>query len=226
MKKFFFVAISLIVLAGSVSAQTYYHPRRRHVRERDNARNRDNYNDFYTPKVGVEAGVNISNTVDAYNSNYSTSTRVGWHAGLTFEIPLIYPLSFAPEVLYSQKGFSANTPDGHFDQRNDYIDVPLLAKFRLVPGFNFYIGPQLTFLTSTHNSFDNGFTQTQQNYYNQNYNDKSYVAGVVGVSLDINRYVDIRARYAIDLGRNYPDDNDGPAFRNQVWQFGLGIKFQ
>jgi len=135
-------------------------------------------------------------------------------------------LSFQPEVLFSQKGYKGYTEDGTFTQRNNYIDVPLLANFRLVRGFNFLIGPQLNFPVSSTTTFNNGFNTTSETYYNDNSN-KSYVAGVIGFSVDLNSNVDIHARYVLDLSSNTYDANSPIAdYRNQVWQFGIGIKFQ
>ena len=220
MKKFFFMAICLFV-AGTVCAQTYYYaPRRLH---RGPKRQTD---DFYQPRVGIEGGLNIANTVSSYNSNYGTNSILGFNAGLTAEIPLVYPLSFEPEVLFSQQGYQANTTDGTLTQRNNYIDVPLLAKFRLVRGFNFLIGPQLNFPVTSTTTFNNGFNVSSESYYT-NTNNKSYVAGVLGFSIDLNSNVDIHARYLIDLSSNDDDPNSPiPSYRNQVWQFGIGIKFQ
>jgi len=221
MKHILFFAICLL-FAGSVSAQTYYGPRRVHRRPDQ----RQNTDDFYRPRVGVEGGLSIANTVSTYNSNYGTSGILGFHAGITAEIPLIYPLSFEPEVLFSQKGYQANTVDGTLTQRNNYIDIQLLAKFRLVRGFNFLVGPQINIPLTGTTTFDNGFNVASETSYNDNSN-KSYVAGVVGFSIDLNQNVDIHARYVIDLSSNSYDNNSPiPDYRNQVWQFGLGIKFQ
>ncbi|HTD99405.1 MAG TPA: porin family protein [Mucilaginibacter sp.] len=226
MKRILFFAICLLA-AGSVSAQTYYygprHVKRRPVQRRPVQRQAD---DFYRPRVGVEAGLSIANTVDSYDESYSTDNILAFHAGITATIPVVYPFSFQPEVLFSQKGFKAYTDDGSFTQRNNYIDVPLLANFRLVRGFNFLIGPQLNFPISTTNTFNNGFDVTRETYYSDNTN-KSYVAGVVGFSIDLNPNVDIHGRYILDLSSNtYNDLSPIPNYRNQVWQFGIGIKFQ
>ncbi|MEB0262771.1 MULTISPECIES: porin family protein [unclassified Mucilaginibacter] len=229
MKKFLLMAVCLITVAGTVSAQRYDRRYQRRgvrrpapVQRYDNRRGGD---DFYTPKVGLAGGVNFSNTVDAYNSDFSTSTIAGWHAGLTFEVPIAYPLSFAPEILFSQKGYKAETIDGTFKQRTNYVDIPLLAKFRLVPGFNFVIGPQLTFITSTRNTYDDGFNIISESEYNYR-GDKSYISGVVGVGINLNRNVELRGRYAIDLDKNYANGNSAiPDYRNQVFSLGLGFKF-
>jgi hypothetical protein len=222
MKHIFILTICLLV-AGSVSAQTYYYgPRRVHRRPVQ----RQQTDDFNRPSVGIEGGVSLANTVSSYNTGYSTSGIVGFNAGLVANIPLVYPLSFQPEVLFSQKGYQANTTDGILTQRNNYIDIPLLAKFRIVRGFNFLVGPQINIPLASTTTFDNGFTVDRETYYNDNSN-KSYISGAFGVSIDLNQNVDIHARYLIDLTSNTYDQNSPiPDYRNQVWQFGIGIKFQ
>jgi hypothetical protein len=218
MKKLFFLAICLLAV-GSVSAQRrYYHPPRNNNRPANN-------NDFYSPKIGVEIGANVANQTSSSYSNYNTGSLLGLNVGLTFDLPIIYPVSFAPEVLYSQKGYEATTGDGVYTQRTHFIDVPLLVKFKVAPTFNFLIGPQLSYLMSTTNTFDDGFVTSSEHYYDDNNGHKSYLGGVLGVSFDINRAVDLHARYTIDLQKT---DSNGniyvPNYRNQVWQFGIGFK--
>jgi len=223
MKHILILTICLLV-AGSVSAQTYYYGPRRVVHRRPAQRQQTD--DFYRPRVGIEAGLSIANTVDSYDANYSTDGILGFNAGLTATIPVVYPFSFQPEVLFSQKGYKAYTTDGTFTQRNNYIDIPLLANFRLVRGFNFLVGPQINIPVSSTSTFDDGFTVDRESYYDNSSN-KSYVAGVIGLSVDLNQNVDIHGRYVLDLSSNTYDINSPiPNYRNQVWQFGIGIKFQ
>jgi len=221
MKKLFSLAICLFI-AGTVCAQTYYYaPRRVHRRPVEHRNN----NDFYQPRVGIEGGLSIANTVDSYDAGYSTASILGFHAGLTATLPVIYPFSFQPEVLFSQKGYKAYTTDGTLVQRNNYIDIPLLANFQLVRGFNFLIGPQINIPVTSTTTYNNGFTSSRESYYTDSSN-KSYIAGAVGFSIALNQNVDIHARYLIDLDSNSYDNNSPiPDYRNQVWQFGLGIKF-
>jgi hypothetical protein len=218
MKKLHLLAI-LLLFAGSVSAQYYdpnyqRHPSRRPQREQNNNQ----------VQIGFEAGLNTSNIVDANNTYSGTSTISGFNAGITFDAPIARNFSFAPEVIYSQKGYFAETTDGNLTQRYNFIDVPLLAKFRLGPGLNFLIGPQVSFLVSSNTTFDNGFAVSNQNNYNYNGNN-TFIDGVVGVSFDLTRYVDLHARYAIDLNNTTSNSTVIPDYRNQVWQFGFGIKF-
>ena len=221
MKKLLFFAICLLV-AGSVSAQGYYSGHRRAVRR---SAPRSSASDFYRTRVGIAGGFNFADAVDSYNQNYSTAGITAFHVGLTLDIPVAYPLSFAPEVLYSQKGYAATTTDGNFTQRSNFIDVPLLAKFRLSPFFNFVVGPQVSFPISTTNTYDNGFNVTAQDHYSTTH-DRTVLDGVIGVGVDINPNVEIRARYTIDFQET--DDNAYyiPGYRNEVFQLGIGFKFQ
>jgi opacity protein-like surface antigen len=224
MKKILLLLAMGLLFAGSVSAQQYYYGPRRVVRRRAVERRRND--DFYRVKVGITGGLNIANTISSNNTNYSTGTIAGFNAGLYLDVPLIYPLSFEPEVLYSQKGFTANDAGDHFTSRQNFIDVPLLAKFHLAPGFNFLIGPQLSFLTSTTNTESSGFTLISQDHTNYD-GANTFLDGVIGVSFDLNRNVELRARYTIDFNETDPYGNTFvPNYRNQVWQVGLGINFQ
>jgi hypothetical protein len=220
MKKHFFFAIAMLLIAGSVSAQ-YYQPRpRRHERTYDNN---------FRPAFSIIGGINVANVIKGNGPYaYGTDTKIGLNIGVGLDLPIVYPLSFAPEVLYSQKGYTSVTSYGQYRQRNDYIDVPLLAKFHIVPGFNIVIGPQISFLLSTTNTFDNGYSQTTQQNYNNSSNgyNKTMIDGVAGVSFDIAHNVELRARYTIDFDQiNDNGDAYVHSYRNQVWQFGLGFKF-
>lgn len=213
MKKLFFVAMVLLI-AGSADAQRRNHYRKQRVSD-----------DFYRPRVGLAGGLNIANTVSSRNSDFSTDTKLGANFGLFLDVPIIYPLSFQPEILYSQKGYRAQTAYGDFAQRANFIDVPLLAKIKLAPAFNVLVGPQVSFLMNTRNTYYDGFEVIQQDKYTYN-GDKTFVGGVLGISLDLNRNVELRGRYNIDFQENNPNGSSGtPAFRNQVWQVGLGFKF-
>jgi opacity protein-like surface antigen len=221
MKRIIFLGIG-ILLANTINAQDIIIVPHRVVRRPVVVRQQDN--NFYKARVGLTAGFNISNTVNAYNTNFSTAAIVGFNAGLTLDLPIIYPLSFAPEVLYSQKGYAASTDYGNFTQHSNYIDVPLLAKFRLSPSFSFLIGPQISFPISTTNTYDDGFQITEEDYYNH-FDQKTILDGVAGVSFDLGRNFELRARYTLNLEPNNQNNDLYGDYRTQVWQFGLGVKF-
>lgn len=227
MKKVLFTAICLLLVAGSVSAQQH---RRYYPRNRPQPRNqqRPAQNDFNTIKFGIVGGVNVSNIINTNDANFSTGTRAGLNAGVSLQVPISYPFSFEPELLYSGKGYSAITPTGQFSQRTNWIDLPLLLKVNVVPGFNFVAGPQVSFLLSTQNTFNNGYSTTTQDVYNKatdGYN-KTLIGGVFGVGFEVSPNVELRARYNIDLQKTTINGvSDIPQYNNQVWQFGVAVKF-
>jgi hypothetical protein len=214
-KKILFLAIGLLT-ASSIRAQQFFH-----------ASPTDYSSDnFYQFKIGFEAGMNSSNTTTGKSSPiFSTSSLTGFNAGITFELPITYPVSFAPEILYAQRGYKAVTPNGNFTQRTKFIDIPLLAKLSLGPVY-FYVGPQVSFLTAKQNTYDNGFVVTTIPYYNKSNSKTTYYDGVFGIGFNLNQFIDLHARYVIDLQQTAANGNGyEPGYSNQVWQIGLGLKF-
>lgn len=233
MKKFVLLT-AIVVMAFGAEAQRRYGPPPRRVQPPPRYaqpappryQQRNNYNSLQ-PSIGFKIGANISNSVSSRNYGYSTGSLLGLNVGLFADLPIIPQIAFAPEVLYSQKGYTIGTTYGRFTQRSHFIDVPLLAKFKVAPTFNILIGPQLSWLTSTTNTFDDGFAVTQRSTYDADNNGhKTYLDGVIGVSFDLNRKVDLHGRYAINLqGTDRYGNTYTPDYRNQVWQVGVGFKF-
>lgn len=203
MKKIFVLAIGLFV-ATAASAQ-------------------DNI------KFGIKGGLNIADIIkDDGNNNFDTKTKLGFNAGITVEIPLIAGLAFTPEVLYSQKGYKQTYSVGEFTRTTSFIDVPILASFRLGSAFNIVAGPQVSFLLSTKNKFENGFGSAEETVVEDESDrfKKSLVGGVIGFRYDVNPKFDIHGRYALDFQKNNEDGSTNtPEFRNQVFSVGVGIKF-
>jgi hypothetical protein len=226
MKKLVFLIAICLLVVGSVSAQGYYYGPRRVRRPPPRQRS----DDFYRVKFGIAGGLNLADAYNAYNPSYSTGSIAAFNVGFTLEVPIAYPLSFEPEVLFSQKGYTAQLTDdngatGNFTQRSDFIDVPLLLKFRLSPYFNFVVGPQISFPVSTTNTYGSGFTQTSQQTYNTT-SDRTVGGGVIGVGFEINPNVELRFRYTYDFNETTDNSYYIPGYRNEVYQIGLGFKFQ
>jgi opacity protein-like surface antigen len=225
MKKLFFLAaVMTIAISADAQRRVYRQPVRRapaprYVQQRSN--------NYFQPSFGFKIGANFSNSVSTRDYGYTTGSLVGLNLGLFADLPIIQPISFHPEVLYSQKGYVVGTTYGNFTQRTHFLDVPLLAKFKVGPTFNILVGPQLSWLMSTTNTYDDGFMVTERSTYDSDNNGhKTFLDGVVGVSFDINRNVDIHGRYNINLQKTDRYGNTyTPDYRNQVWQVGLGFKF-
>jgi hypothetical protein len=180
-------------------------------------------------RLGVKAGVNYSNIIkDDGNNDFKTDYLVGYHAGITLDIPLLPNLAFTPEALYSTKGYKSSSTFGDFTQTTHFIDIPILASIKLAEGLNVVAGPQVSFLLSTNNKFENGFGTAEQKIVEDDADrfKKSLVGGVVGFRYDFSNKVGINGRYALDFQKNNENGStQTPEYKNQVFQLGLGIKF-
>lgn len=181
-------------------------------------------------RLGVKAGLNLPNIIKGDgNNNYSTKVNPGFNAGVTLDINLIKGLAFTPELLYSTKGYKAQTSLGEYTQTTHFIDIPILATINLGgSGLNLVVGPQVSFLTSTKNKFDNRFGTVIENQFNEDSDKfkKSLVGGVIGFRYDLNDKFDIHGRYALDFQKNNEDGTkQTPEFKNQVFSVGVGVKF-
>ena len=230
--KYLIMFLAGLMLAGSVSAQSYYPRRggygRRRPQQSQGRQQPENHNDFYKPKFGIVGGLNFANVFDPNDPSFTTNTKLGFHVGASLDLPIAYPFGFEGEVIYSQKGYQANTSYGSFTQGNNFIDVPLLLRIQAARGFHFVVGPQISFLTSTVNTYTSGFSTIVQQQFNQDsqgYN-KTLLSGVFGLSFDLDRNWELRARYNVDLQSSATYTNGtNPQYNNQVWQLGLGYKF-
>lgn len=181
-------------------------------------------------RLGVKAGLNLPDIIKGDgNNDFDTKLNPGFNAGITLDIPLITGLAFTPELLYATKGYKAETTFGDFTQTTHFIDVPILASINLGgSGLNLVAGPQVSFLLSTKNKFENGIGTVEQEIIEDKSDrfKKSLVGGVIGFRYDINNKVDIHGRYALDFQKNNTDGSkETPEFRNQVFSVGLGLKF-
>lgn len=210
MKKVLLMAIGLMA-AGAIQAQT-----------RSTSKNMDEVS------FGIKAGGNLSNIIKTDGNDVKTDFKPGFHAGVFVEIPVSQKLTFAPEVMYSQKGYKADRFGGSLTQTTNWIDVPILAKIDLAPQFNIFLGPQVSFLTQTRNKFEGAFGTVEQTTIENESNKfrKSIAGGVIGAGVDITPKIGLSARYAYDFQKSNENGTlTSPEFRNQVIQASLGFKF-
>jgi hypothetical protein len=181
--------------------------------------------------VGVRAGVNSSNIIKSGSGDVDVSTgaKLGLNAALFLEIPIIPAFSIQPEVQYSQKGYKSSgtylTAPYEYKQTTNFIEVPLLAKFKPSPGFGIIIGPQFSFLTSTKTKFTvaNTAHETQMDADNDNLR-KNILGGVVGLEAAAGPLV-FDLRYSLDFQKNNGDGSSTtPAYKNQVIALSVGVR--
>jgi hypothetical protein len=99
-------------------------------------------------RFGVKGGLNLSNITGGNVDG--TKSLVGFHVGGFAEIKIAEKFAIQPELLYSAQGstFEAGPFFGDFDVKLNYLNIPVLAKYYIVPKFSVEAGPQLGVLLS------------------------------------------------------------------------------
>ncbi len=176
-------------------------------------------------KFGPKAGVNFANLSNMDNSEMKT----GFHVGAVAEIKFNEKFSIQPEVVYSAQGTKFSSNNAEVKLNNDYINVPIMAKYYIVDGFSVEAGPQIGFLMKAEQEGSyGGFTGTtdMKDYY------KSVDFGVgLGLAYDLPMGLFFNARYNLGLSKVQEDYTVGSVtfkaddVKNNVIQVGVGYKF-
>jgi len=162
---------------------------------------------------GIKGGINIANVNDSQTPN--TTSLKGFHGGIFAHIHFNRTFALQPEVVYSRQG--AVYPN-FGDQKNNYINVPVLLQYMFLQGFRLETGPQAGILLSSELKRNSGGeTDTK---YQATDADFSWAFGFgylspMGIGID--------ARY--NLGLTYIAKRTPADVKNQVWQFGLFYQF-
>lgn len=182
-------------------------------------------------RFGIKGGPSFSNIIkDNGNNSFKTDYLVGFNAGITVDIKLMPKLAFTPELVYATKGYKLENEklNTKFTQTTHFIDIPILATINVVDGLNLVVGPQVSFLLSTHNKFETGFGKVEEKQVEDDSDrfKKSLLGGVIGARYDINRQIGVFGRYSLDFQKNNENGTTStPEYKNQGFQAGLGFKF-
>lgn len=181
-------------------------------------------------RTGIRAGFNASNL---YIKDVSDrNPRYGFHGGLFTQVPIIKGILYLqPEIGYSTKGVTArynilNTFTGENSFKLDYLEVPVLATFKLGNFVDLHGGVYGGFLTnaSVVSKGDIGFSSTVLNRDNFNSFDYGLAAGL---SIYFGKFM-LGTRYNYGL-RPVAYTNAAKVFlgdsKNSAAQVSLGITF-
>ncbi|MCE3074445.1 porin family protein [Chryseobacterium gwangjuense] len=160
---------------------------------------------------GVKAGLNVASIND------DAKAKAGLYAGVFANIPVASSFSVQPEVLYN--GMGAKSKDFSDVRLNlDYISIPVMLQYNVLPEFYLEAGPQFSFAISRKMKGDGGSVDVDQFY-------KGFDFGVgIGAGYYIAQGFGVTARFvagATDIVENNPSD----AIRNSVFQVGIAYKF-
>lgn len=178
---------------------------------------------------GVKGGMNVS-SLSKDEGLDDQKSKIGFNAGVFANIPIAESFSVQPEVLYSQYGEKSEyrllNTDYSASTKLDYIAVPVMFQYNLIPNLYVEAGPEFGFLVSAKNKLkneSNGNSTTSDNYKDrlQTFN--------FGVGLGAGYYftpnLGITARYVAGVTDIFKE-NSGDAVRNNTFQVGLAYKFK
>lgn len=81
-------------------------------------------------QIGIRAGLNVATVADDYEIAEEEPWRTGFNVGIATQFRAGEVFSFAPELMYTQRGFRQQYAQGlEREARFDYLNIPLL--FRL-----------------------------------------------------------------------------------------------
>ncbi|MCH7525263.1 MAG: PorT family protein [Bacteroidetes bacterium] len=173
--------------------------------------------------LGLKAGLNVAtlNGDDTDNFDARTSMFFGGFA----ELCLTNDFAIQPELLYSMQGAKYTQVDG-FDGtlKLDYLNLPIMAKIKIVDELYIQAGPQIGFLLSAKNEFSS-VGNLGENDILENFKTIDFSANI-GLGYQFISGLNFGARYNIGLSNinNLPSSS---SLKNQngVFQFSVGFRF-
>ncbi|ULC58114.1 PorT family protein [Flaviramulus sp. BrNp1-15] len=157
---------------------------------------------FQGVKYGVRGGYNISN-LDIDGSPISENKhRNSIYIGFFANIGLSKTISLVPEIQFSAEGANAEPLN------LDYIQAPILLRFRFSEKFHAGFGPQVGLKV---HKYEDGMANFAY-------------SGVAGVEYKVNYAIFVDARYTYGF-RNVFDEKTGVTAKNTNIQIGVGYKF-
>jgi len=180
-------------------------------------------------RIGIMGGLSIATIVKTNDANFSSSPLYGFNAGGVLQLPLGRVIALQPGVLFSQKGYRATGTaalnDYDYSRKLNCLDIPLLVRINLAKELGIVAGPQYSYLLSTTTRFKSGTASYMESVKNDNDNIRRNVfGGVIGLDINLDRNFFLYGRYTIDFKNNNGDGTSStPAYKNQVFQAGIGI---
>ena len=144
--------------------------------------------------------------------------RVGLVAGAEAEYGVATNFSISAGVLYSMQGTKWSEGDVTETWKMDYINIPILANYYVIPGLAIKAGiqPALNVKHKVKSEADGTTTESSIDDF------KNFDFSIpLGVSYEISNFV-IDARYNLGVTKLW--DATGSSSKNSVFQFTLGYK--
>lgn len=186
-----------------------------------------------SPRVGIKGGLNLSNLY--VNDVDDENARIGWHAGIYSQLFSSEAFAIQPELNYSTKGTGVtyarvgpNSVMFDHDQKFNlnYLDIPVLAVFKLGRAAEIHAGPYWSYLvraeirTNDDNAANEFDTIDRKNFDNWDYG----LVGGIGFNLGKGAQLGARYNYGLNpIARTAAAKAVLGNAKNQVAQFYLAF---
>lgn len=177
---------------------------------------------------GLKGGFNIANLA---GGEFEADARFGFSAGAMVDISLpAVPFGIETGIYYTQKGGESSEEGFSSYVDLDYIEVPVLAKFRLGPPGpitpHLVVGPYVGFNINAE-AGESGFDGSVAVDISDEIN-STEIGGAIGVGIDFNLGVtklNARAQYGYGFTDIFKDAVDGDGGKNAALSVTAGIWF-
>ncbi len=160
-----------------------------------------------SPRVGIKGGLNLSNLY--VNDADKQNARIGWHAGFYGQIFSSEAFAIQPEVNFSTKGtgvtrgtINNNGVNINYDNKFmlSYIDIPVLAVFKLGRAAEIHAGPYWSYLVSAQIRNNGGDPNNEFNTIDRkNFDNWDYgLVGGIGFNLGNSTQLGVRYNYGLN----------------------------
>lgn len=171
----------------------------------------------FGPKVGINLA-NISNS-DNVSNDSDGKYKMGIHLGAVGEMQITDLLGFQVELLYSGQGFRFKALNGKVQARVNYLNVPVLVKFRVWEGLSLEAGPQFGIACNAKTRLKSGDTVIKTKF-NDDLN-RFDLSLSLGMSYELFTGIIASARYNVGLTNVFDKDWVGSTNKNSVFQFSV-----
>ncbi len=181
--------------------------------------------------LGAKAGVNV-NGVDEYQG-ISGNLTLGLTAGLFVEVRPTSLLGLSAELLYSERGFQLEQKSldimpgvslGEFkmDQKIQYVDIPLMAKFYILGGLSANIGIMPSIILGAQGDATVG--SLLGNGENKSAFHDVHFSIPVGVSYQLTRNLNVDARFIIPVSETNKVSGSIESIKVNTFSVSVGYK--
>jgi opacity protein-like surface antigen len=165
-------------------------------------------------KFGAKAGLNLSNVTGDDTSD--NKMKIGFQVGAFANIGVSEKFAVQPELVYSAQGNKFDG-EGNVSLELNYINLPIMAQYKVTDKFSLEAGPQIGFLMSAKVKGDGGSADVKEFL-----NSTDFGIGV-GAGYDITENINLGLRYTIGVS-NLNKEGDAKNSNSNL-AFALGYRF-